>query len=445
PPLVAAVVAIALFIGVVFGLVPGLGLRRTDLRSVLHHRGAGRLDGGAGERFRQALVVVEVASAVALLLGSLVLVKSFRALAETDPGFATERLLTVRTSLPASSYPDDPRLRQAGRDLAARLGELAGVESAILWSPNMPAQSLWYRSFAPAGRHVASLSDTLAARFHMVGPGALEALGIPLLRGRTIGAEDHADAEPVAVVSESAATVLFRDADPIGRRLHRWRSADSAAVERHYTIVGVVADTFQGGRTQPGIPAADVYFAFDQLPGREISLLVRSDRAAALGAELRDAVRAVDPALPLFDVQTMRERLATEEGPARFSALLGSGFALVASALAGLGLYSVVSFVVLSRTREVGLRMALGGRARDIVGWIGATTGRVVALGLALGFLAALGLSRVLAGAFFGIDTWDTGSAVLALLAMIAVTALAALGPVLRAIRVDPMQALRSE
>ncbi|MEM6702005.1 MAG: ADOP family duplicated permease [Acidobacteriota bacterium] len=444
PAVIAATLVLAVGTGLLFGAVPGLVISFGNLNSVLRSEGRGA--SAAGETWRKALIVVEVACAVTLLLGGLQMTQSFRNLAQTPTGFDPKGLLTLRTTLPATEYDTAQKQAASASEVRGELSSIPGVESTIVWSRSMPAQATWYRAFAATGRALTSQSETHGARVHFVSPGGIEELGIPLLQGRGISEADHAEGAPVVVISESTAAAMFPGENPLGRSVHRWNSPASADSEIHYEIVGVVADARLAGRLLTSIPTSDVYYSFDQTPATDVNLLVRtSGNPNALTASVRERMRSLDPALPLYDVQSMSDRLGAETEQSRFAAYLSSTFALISAFLAGLGLYSVLAFFAQTHTREIGLRMALGSQRLGIVSWMSRQTATILALGLTLGLGASAGLSKAMEGNLFGVKAWDpvTISTVLAATAVVA--ALGSLLPLVRASRVDPAIALKAD
>ncbi len=441
---VGAVALVAVLAGLLIGAAQTVALSAQGMSQGL--RASGRAKRGAGERWRRSLIGLEIACSVALLLGGLLLVQSFRNLAAQPIGFDSERLLTLRTTLPVAAYSDPEQqtafVREARRELLA----VPGVEDAIVWSRSMPSQATWYRAFAASGSVLASQNEAHASRIHFVSAGALEQLGVPLLRGRTLEATDDAAAEPVVVLSESAAAALFPGEDPLGRSVHRWNSPQSPEEETHYRVVGVVADARLAGRAQASLPTSDVYYAYAQAPSPELNLLLRTAGPPEAVADLtRARMRALDPTLPLYDVMSMRERMGLETEQSRFVALLAGTFALVAVLLAGLGLYSVLAFFMHTHVGEIGLRMALGSQRLGIAAWMVRQMLVVVGLGAAAGLAASVALARLLESSLFGVEALDPTRIAVVLLCTLGTALLGAFLPVLRASRVQPSVALRAQ
>ncbi len=440
---VVVTLAIAIIIGAVLGVVTSATVSLTTLGTTL--RSEGRTLSRSGETWRRALIVVEVACAVTLLFGGLLMVQSFRNLSGQPTGFDPEQLLTLKTTLPVTEYDSPEKQATFVRDLRTQIKSLPGVDDAIVWSRSMPSQATWYRSFAVTGKPLSSQDEAHAARTHFVSAGAIEQLGIRLLEGRTLDERDTADSLPAVVISESTRKALFPNEDPIGQSVHRWNSAQSPAEEIHYTIVGVVADARLAGRARASLPTSDVYYSFAQSANPELNLLVRTNGdPTSLTSLLRSEVRALDPALPLYDVMTMEERMGLETEQSRFTAFLSAAFAAISALLASLGLYSVLATFAQAHRREIGLRMALGGQRRQIVSWMGRQTLAILGLGLTVGLVASLALSRLLEGSLYGVTAWDPVLLLTVTLGAGVVAVLGSLLPLVRAARVCPAIALRA-
>lgn len=424
--------------GVGFGIVPLLMGAGGDLRSSLGSAGAGTSLRGA--RLRRVFVVAEVATAVTLLAGAGLLVRSLAALQGVDKGFRPERVVTlsVQASTEVTSDEDLPLL--AGR-LTDAARSLPGVAGAAIWSPHIPGAATWYTRIRPEDRPEAPDQDLPLVRFHYVGGGAFRELGLRLVAGRGIEDQDRSDARPVIVLSESAAENLWPGQDPIGRQIRRW-NRDAWA-----TVVGVVADAKQGGRQGPEAEfTRDVYFSFQQEPQRIIALMVRTTGdPAALVPTLRAGVQSAIPDLPVYDVQPLAVRLGEEERTPAFTATLAVWYSVLAMALAVIGLYGVLAYSVSRRTREIGLRVALGAEPasirRDVVRE-GLAMGVV---GSVLGVALTLGVGRWLGSILYGVEPTDPVSLWLAPVALLIAVTVACTLPARKAARVDPTVALRSD
>jgi putative ABC transport system permease protein len=428
----------AVVTALLFGVAPALAASRPGLFQALRDaaRGAARRSRG----MRAALLVSEISLAFVLLVGAGLALRSFGRVTAVDPGFQAHDLLTAELSLPASRYPGPEQTGAFYRALLPRLQGLPGAEQAAVALP-LP--------FAPmgvsAGVHLPDRAlpppdrrPSLGARF--VSPGYTELMGIRLLRGRSFVATDEAAGAPlVALVSESAARLLWPGEVPIGKRMSAAIAGDGPGGRE---VVGVVAD-IKTRLDEPG--RTEIYLPFVNVPLPHLGIVVRSPRAAALASALRAEVLAVDPLQPLAEIRTMEDRLATSVAPRRLSALLLALFAALALVLASAGIYSVLSYSVAQRTRELGIRMALGAEPRQLHRLVVSEGLRWALLGLGVGLMGALALTRVLASQLYGVSPTDatTFGALGALL--LAVAAMASLVPARRATRVDPMITMRSE
>ena len=438
----ALALLVAVATGCLFGLVPVLQARRVDPQAGL------RADGGRGAsaapetaRARRTLVAVEVALSVVLVVGAGLLVHSLWKLQRVDPGFRTENVLRASFALPASRYPQSfdvyPRWAEVTgfqRELLERARELPGVRSAALAS-NHPLAPGFTNSFVIEGREDEA-ADQAEIPIRAVSPEYFATLGVPLLRGRLLAPRDGAEAPAVLLLNEAAARRFFPGADPVGKRIRFWGTSRE--------IVGVVGNERFHGVAAEAPPAA--YPPLAQTPTGTATLLVRAPGdPAALVPALREAVRGLDPELALFEIETLDRTLSRSISQPRFTTALLGTFAALALLLAVVGVYGVLSYAVAQRTREIGIRVALGARRGEIVRLVVGQGMVPVLAGLALGLAAAFAGARLLSGILFEVAPTDP----LAFTAVVPVLAtaslLAAWLPARRAARVDPMTALRSE
>ena len=436
---------LVLLTGLAFGLLPALTAARTPPSDVLEEGGAGRVAGSRRSLLRRGLVAVQLALAVALVLGAGVLIRSFANLYNVDAGILTSRVLTLRLSPSPAQHTDNPDVVRFHDDVRQHIAALPGVVGAGLVS-NLPltgGMNGW--SFQIEGRIAATVGDAPAADINQVTPGYFEAMGQPIIRGRAFTAADRADAPPVVIISESLATKYWPGEDPIGRRF-RVFAEDWPFME----IVGIVRDVRHYGVDRDAYPAwyvphAQAYqTAYTSF--RPMTLVVRTAaQPSALAGTVRNAVRALDPTVTIENVRTMQDVLNASLGTRRFTLTLIAAFAIVALFLACVGVYGVVAWSVATRRREIGVRMALGARAASVLRSVLGEALVLTSAGLLGGLLLSMVLSAALEGLVFGVRPMDplTCIAVAVLLAMTAV--LAALGPALRATRVDPLAALRPD
>jgi putative ABC transport system permease protein len=430
---------LAMASGILFGLVPALSVAGSDVATSLRH--GGRTVAGDRSRrwMRAGLVVGEVGLAVVLLVGTGLLVRSFSALQAEDPGFQRDSRLVLSTPLPRGKYQDPDQIRAFGRDALARLEAIPGVESVALTSliPLEGSDQIWGFWLEGTPSTASSNGSTL---FYRVSPGYFEAMGIPVLAGRGITEEDVADGAEVVVVSANFAQQQFDGENPVGRRLRWGRNEEQPMVE----IVGMVGDVQHYTLGRNAEPQA--YVPFAQRPSGDVNFIIKAALPPlSIVGGVRDAIELVDPDQPLVGVQPAEGLVSSAISTPRFRTLLMSGFGIVALFLAVIGLYGVLAYSVSQRSREIGVRMALGASRGSVLGLVFREGGPLVGLGLALGLGGAFALSRVLESMLFGVGARDVGVFATVPLVLIAVAAAAILVPARRASRVDPVRTLGEE
>jgi len=434
-------VTVSLAATLLFGLAPALLASSPDLVTTLKEGGAAVAGGGRKARARKALVVLETALALTLLVGATAAIKGLIRLHQTDAGFRPDGVLTARLNLSESKYPGDASKVSFTRDLRARIAGLPGVLVAGTIDVLPVSGRDYYWSFSVEGRPPARPGELPLANFRTISPGLFAALGIVRHAGRDFTDLDAAAAAPVVIVNETLATRFFPGASALGKRLN---FEDPPAEPIWHEIVGVVGDVKFSGLDAK--PSPDVYVSQYQAPRPSVTLVVKSDRAAAdLAPALRSEVARLDAAQPVFDVKAMSESVAESLARPRLLALLLASFAGVALLLAAVGLYGIVAYSVVQRTREMAIRSALGATRTSIVALVMRQALVLTGVGIALGTAGGLALTRVMSRHFHGVDAWDppllAGAA--ALLAL--VSAAAALVPALRATRVEPATLLHAE
>jgi putative ABC transport system permease protein len=437
--------AIAVATGVGFGLVPAISASRPDLQGSLKDGTRGTTVGRG--RLRKALVVSEVALSLVLLVGAGLMVRSFLKLRDVDPGFRPDHALMLRVSLPVpdSNVSDADRTRFAGfYDRAVnRLRQLPGVTAAggctlIPLDGGMTDRLFDIEGYAPgpADEHPDAQNRQIIGDY-------FPAIGIPLKSGRLPGAGDDAHAPPVVVVNDTFAKKFFPRGDVLGKRI---RLGALGPLEFPWgTIVGVVGDVRAYGLDEKPMP--EMYWS--ALQGRThpaIALVMRtSGEPTALGATARAALAEVDPVQPIFDVQAVDSVVATSLGQRRFTLTLMLVFGVVALLLAAVGIYGVMAYTVSQRTQELGIRVALGATPSGVMRMVLRDGMTLVALGLGIGLGAAMALSRLVTSLLYGISAVDVTTYAVIAGALTTVALVAIIVPARRAMRVDPMQALRSE
>jgi predicted permease len=438
----AFTLAVSLAAAIAFGLVPMLQARRTDLHAVLA-RGGGRAgtEGRRGSRFRDALVVAEVALSVVLVIGAGLLMRSLLALRGVDPGFRAERVVKLEFDLPTTRYPQDfarypawPEVQGFYTALLERARAVPGVRAAALAAHHPLAQG-FTNSFVIEGREPEAGSQP-EIPVRPVTPGYFATLGIPLLRGRPLTDRDGPDAPAVVLINDAAAKRYFPGADPIGQRIRFW------GVSRE--VVGIVGNELFHGLAAEAPPA--VYPPLQQTPMGSASLLAQGAAdPARLVPALRAAIREVDPQLPVHGITVLDDALSASLARERFATTLLSLFAALAMTLAVIGVYGVLSYAVAQRTREMGVRLALGASPRGVVALI-VRRGMALALaGIGLGVAAGLAASRLLAGQLFRVTPADPATYAAAAVAAAAASLAACWLPARRATAISPVDALRAE
>ncbi|MCY1046801.1 ABC transporter permease [Corallococcus sp. bb12-1] len=437
-PSVLFTLAVSVSTGVLFGLVPALQASRADLHAAMRE-GSRATGGHRTGRLRSALVVSQVSLALVLLVGAGLFVKSFLALQGVDAGFTSEGVLTAHLALPEVSYPDKARQVALQQALMPRLQALPGVQSVGLVNL-LPLGGGIDHSFDIEGRVQQPGELWRAVEYRAATPGYLQALRATLRQGRLLEDRDGPDAPWAVVINQSCANIFWPKGDALGQRMKLHGPENQWA-----TVVGVVDDLREWGLDVPVRPAA--YYSLSQRPSDHLGLALRvkSGDPEALRAAVESELRAVDPDLPLFDVSPLTRRMDDAIGSRRLSALLLGLFAGGALLLAALGLSGVIAFSVAQRTRELGIRMALGAARGDVLRLVLGQGLRLSLTGVGVGLVLSLALTRLLGSLLYGVsvdDPWTFGGVALLLTGV-------ALGaswlPARRATRVDPIIALRAD
>jgi len=438
----AFALGLSVLTGLLFGVAPAVRLMGYDLRGGLAEGGRGAAGRRSAGRTRSLLVLAEVALAGVLLVGAALLLTSFVRLQRVDPGFTPGGILTARVTLPRARY-DDPARQTAFADaLLERARSLPGVRSAALTSDAPLGDGPPYWAFAVAGVEPPPPEVVQDAVVFRTTPDYFRTFAIPLVDGRLYQTSDRGDAAPVALVSEALARRYWPDRTPLGARITFGDPADSTSV--WMTVVGVVGDVRQEGPAAAAYP--QIYVPLAQVSGRSLLIALRtSGDPLALTPALKRAIAGIDPSLAVGRVATMDERVAAALARPRVNALLLGGFAVTALVLAALGIYGVIAYGVAQRTRELGIRMALGARSDDVLRLVLRQGMAPVLAGLALGLGGAAVGSRVLRGLLFGVGGTDpvTYAGVAGFLAAVAL--LASYLPARRAALADPVAALRND
>jgi putative ABC transport system permease protein len=433
---------VSMVTGILFGLVPGLQAGGGSVAPPLGD-GARSIDAPGRERLRRALVASEIALSVVLLAGAGLLLRSLHRLQSVDPGFQTERLLTFNLHLPMNPYRDIPRRTAFFEAVLDRMRGLPGVTSVAATSELPFDPGKVPQNFLIEGDPAVEPGREPEVMSRGVSPGYFRTLGIPLRRGRDLETTDTAASEPVGIVNEAAVRALFHGSDPVGRRV-AWARAETRVWIR---VVGVAGDVRGDGLDADDTPALYTPMAQEPRPWRTwMHVAVRSSvPPAALIESVKREVGRVDKDVPVTKLQAMDALLERSFAARRFSLALLGAFALVAVALAGVGIYGVMAYAVSRRTREIGLRMALGARAQDVVRLVLGQAMTVTVAGVVVGLAGALALRRLVASMLFGVGAGDPATLAMVAVLLVLVALAAGYVPARRASRVDPCVALRAE
>ena len=437
----AIIALITVVTGVLCGTLPAVRCTRVDLNSALRDGGRGAGVGPRRSRMRALLVTGELGLSVILMIGALLLVRSYRNLQGMDFGFDERGVLTARYTLPKNSgYPTRADVLTFTDRLMARLRGVPGV-TFVGAAQGIPFSGWDVQSGTEIeGAPKPKPGNELDSHFQLVSPDFFKAMGVRLARGRWFTETDRDSLHPVVLVNEQLVAKGFGGADPLGKRLRVFGMFDSLA-----TVIGVVKDYRHYRVPAPMGPA--IYFPYAAYPARQVTLAIRTTREDphALVPTLRDAVREIDPRVALYQVQTMDDVVRRSLWRQRLQGNVLSIFAAMALALACIGLYGVIAYAVAQRTRELGVRIALGATRTDVLRLVLGESGRLVVWGVVLGLGAAWFAVRLLGTLLYGIEAHDVRTFVGVPLVLGVVALLAALIPSRRASRVDPLIAMRAE
>lgn len=432
--------ALALVSGLLFGLVPAWMATRVNLQEGLKEGAQGSGVGAGRSRFQSGLVIAEVALALSLLAGAGLMIKGLRQHLGTDLGFETENLLTLRLDLTAERYKDDERVFALARQVLEQSRSVAGVTNVALEGPGYPTGGMYGIHLVQEGKPDAPA--VMGVRHH-VSPGYFKTLGIPILAGRDLNAEDVKAAPEVVVVSKTLAERHWPGENPIGKRLRGPQPGDPII-----TVVGMVADVKHNGLSDMPLDP-DLYLSLNQNPPRSPSIVTVMARTSvpptSVVAPLQSAIKQAVPELPSYDVATMQDLLDRQTAEARFLVFLMSVFAGIALVLASIGVYGVLAYTVNQRTREIGIRVALGARRDQVIGMVIRRGLTLVSIGVAAGLIVVLICNRFVESWLYGVSPSDpatlAGTAIILLFVALAASYL----PARRATRIEPVIALRQE
>jgi putative ABC transport system permease protein len=434
---------VSLLTGLIFGLAPATQASKFDLNETLKEGGRDSASGSRGNRIRGLLVISEVAVSLILLIGAGLLINSFLRLSNVDPGFRADNLLTMQVVLPQLKYPDHARRSAFYTDLLSRVEALPGVKSAAVtnWIPLvLQGDSV---GITIEGQPAPPPGQELIVVTRVVSPHYFRTMGIQFLQGRDFDEQrDRADSPAVVVISETMARRFWPGEDPVGKRLTPGRPDNP---DDWCEVVGIVKDVRQFHLDAD--PKPQMYFTYEQagLFAPRHVIVSTEVEPLSLAATVRKTVWEIDKDQPVSDISTMEDVLSESVARQRFSMLLLGIFAAVALALAAVGIYGVMSYSVAQRTREIGIRMALGAQGRDVLKLVIGQGMRLAFIGVTVGLIGAFALTRLMQSLLFGVSAtdWLTFVVIAFLLAVVAL--LACYLPARRATKVDQMIALRYE
>ncbi len=439
--------AISLLTGILFGMAPALQASSPDLGGAMKESGRSSTSSKTNRRLRDGLVVAEIALAFVLLAGSGLLLRSFSSLLHVDPGFDSTNVLTMNFPLAQSQYPDPAQLNRYLRGIQAAIEAVPGVRNAAVASA-LPLQGWGYgMPFQIVGQPELDRAHRPGGFFKMVSPSYFAALGIKLRQGRVLNEHDVQGAPPVTVINETFAKKYFPSQNPIGQRVRIQQIVPGQTAlgpEIPWEIVGVIAD--EKISSLDDVTSAGFYMSNQQSPAYGVGLVVRGNLApTALEKSIRVAIDGVNKDQALSNVRTLDQVKEASLGPDHLETMLLAVFAGLALVLAAIGIYGVISYSVVQRTHEIGIRAALGASTGNLLRMVLVNGLTLMLIGLVLGIAGSLAVTRLLSTLLFGVGARDplTLAAVAAVLALVSVAA--CLLPALRATRVDPLVALRYE
>jgi predicted permease len=430
---------VAVLTGILFGLAPALRSSRVSLSDTLKEGGRSLI--GGSHRLRNMLVITEIALSLVLLIAAGLLIHSFLRVQQVQPGFAAQSALSLRVSVVGPAYAEDTRRIGFYKQLLERIRQLPGVQAAGCVSVLPLAGGIGWGSIAIEGYDSASGQNMIQADQRIAGVGYFEAMQIPLIRGRFFAEQDTKESQVVVVIDENMARTYWPNEDPVGKRLKRG-GPDSTSP--WMTVIGVAANVKQYGLDTDSRVA--IYSAHAQAASGTMYVAVRTTAdPSSVAAAVTSEVRALEPNAPVYDVKTMDQWRSESLARRRFAMLMLGLFAVVAALLAAVGIYGVMSYTVEQRTREIGIRVALGARTLDVLNLVVRQGISLAAIGVGAGLIAAVALTRVMTSLLFGVAATDPLTFVLIAVLLMLVALLACYIPARRAAKVDPMVALRYE
>jgi putative ABC transport system permease protein len=432
--------AISLATGIVFGLAPSWHAGRINVSDALKEGGRGTA-GTARHRMRSALVIIEMAMAMVLLIGAGLLIKSFWQLRNVEPGFNVENLLTMRIELPEARYREISKQTQYRHTLLEEVNSLPGAETALV--SELPMSGNWLtHDFAVEGQQLAT-GEEPDVQTRSIEGNYFRVMQIPLLAGRDFTPQDNEHAPLAGIVNESLARRFFQGQNPIGKRVRWARDPEPNWI----TIIGVVGDVKHFGLDEAEEPALYTpYTQSNRAWKRWLNLVIRGqNEPGSLAGAVKERIWRIDPQIPVTHVLTMEELMRSSVEARRFNMLLLSIFAGVALLLSAVGIYGVISYAVTQRTHEIGIRVALGAQPRDVTILVIRQGMILTLIGVVIGLISGFGLTRMMSNMLFGVRATDPMTFIIISVLLAAVAFFACFIPARRATKVDPMVALRYE
>ncbi len=432
--------ALALVTGIVFSLFPLFSVWKTDPNDVLKEGGRGGHGGRHAALPRNVLVVSEVAMALVLLAGAGLMVRTMSALQKESPGFSQSQVLTAQVNLPSAKYTEEAAIVAFYDQALSRLQALPGVRSTGLISQAPFSGSSSSGSYSIKG-YTRSEGESAPHGFQrVVDESYFETLEIPLRQGRLFNNLDSAETEQVVVVDRTLVDKYFQGQDPLGQQISR-----SGREGPFLTIVGVVEPVKIRDLTQP-VTKETIYYPYRQAPRNQMTFVLKTETdPTTLAKTVQGTILEVDPELPAYNVVTLEEQLSGSFETRRVSMVLLVAFGALAALLAAVGIYGVLAFSIAQRSREIGIRVAMGARPRQILEMVFGQGLILTLIGVGIGTLAALGLGRLLSSILFGVPTYDPATFISVSFLLIAISLLACYRPARKAVSVDPIEALRNE
>ena len=440
PRVFAFTAGVTLLTGILFGLAPALSISRGKMNGALKESARGGGESRVRQRLRDLLVVSEVALSLVLLIGAGLLVSSFLRLRDVNPGFDAQNVFNTNLSLVQTKYPDAEKQARAFSDILRRVSSTPGIESAAVIFPLPFSGASAANTFLIDGQPAVRPEDKPVANYRAISADYFKVMRVPLLRGRTFSERDNADAPLVIIVNDSLARRFFGSAEALGQHIIVERS--DVSKQGKAEIVGVVGDVRHEGLDTLAGP--EFYIPYQQAPEPEMDLVVRTS-SANIAPGVRDQIKQVDPEQYVPSIGPLTELLSASLARRRFDTLLTGLFAGLALLLATVGIFGVTAYAVTQRTREIGVRMALGAQPRDVLRLVLGQGLRLILIGIGAGLIVAFVLTRVLSTMLYGVTSTDPLTFIVVSLALIFVALLACYIPARRATKVDPLIVLRYE